>query len=62
MVIAYLVTCSKYTAQARPWLMVMMVGESVFLERCIVNWYLSGDQNTTSIMVSWFVLVHVLTV
>ena len=55
MVIAYLLTCSKYTAQARPWLIVMIVSESVFLERCIVNWYVSGDQNTTSIMVSCYV-------
>ena len=56
MVIAYLLTCNKYTARARPLIMVVIVIESVFLERCIVNWYLSGE-NTTSIMVSYFMLV-----
>ena len=43
MVIAYLLTCSKYTATARPLIMVVIVIESVFLERCIVNWFLSGE-------------------
>ena len=50
MAIAYLLTCSKYTARARPLLMMTIIIESIFLERCIVNWYLNGD-NTTSIMV-----------
>ena len=56
MMIACLLTCA---AQVRPLVMVTIVLESVLLERCIVNWYLSGDQNTTSIMVSRCVLMQV---
>ena len=51
MVIVYLLTCSQYTARARPLLMMTLIIENIFLERCIVNWYLSGE-NTTNIMVS----------
>ena len=47
--IAYLLTCSKYTTRTTPLLMMTIIIE-LFLERCIVNWYLNSD-NTTSIMV-----------
>lgn len=53
MVTAYILTCSQYTAQARPLLMMTVVFENMFLERFVVNWYLtSGEAVTTSIMVS----------
>lgn len=61
-VIAFLLTCSEYIIQARPWLIVTIIIESVFIERCVMSWYLSSDQNSTSNMVNCFVLVHVLTV
>lgn len=53
MVIAYVLTCSKYTAQARPLLMMIMIFEAIFLERFLVNWYLNGE-STNSIMVSYY--------
>lgn len=49
MVTAYLLTCSQYTARARPLLMMTITIESLFLERAIVNWYVNGE-NTTSVM------------
>ncbi|XP_065896465.1 uncharacterized protein [Dysidea avara] len=42
MVISYLLTCSKYTAGARPLIMVIIVVECLFVERQLVNWYLVG--------------------
>ena len=41
-VISYLVTCNKFTAAARPLLMVMVVVECLFVERLLVKWYLVG--------------------
>lgn len=49
---AYLMTCSKYTAKARPSLMMIIIVESVFLERFVVTLYLNYVDNSPSIMVS----------
>jgi len=54
--IIYLLTCSKYTAQARPLLMVTVVTESIFVERIVVYCYLSVD-NSTNIMVRCYLYI-----
>ena len=59
MVTAYLLTCSQYTARARPLLMMAIIIESLFLERLIVNWYINGE-NTTSVMVRNSLLILLL--
>jgi len=53
-VISYLVTCSKFTAAARPLLMAMVAIECLFVERLLVKWYLVGIniESKSDVMVS----------
>ena len=53
MVIAYLLTCSKQTAQARPLLMMIIVIESIVIERSIISWYVNGENNTNNMVSSY---------
>ena len=50
MVMAYLLTCSKHTAQARPLLMMIIVVESLVIERSIISWYVNGENNTNNMV------------